>query len=109
MRLIGTVSFLALVFLVSLSEGGLRRPKIRIPPRYAAASMCPTYPLPTPNSSAVLSKMSRFLDELSINVSAAFEAHKAKGGVSLSIVYNDTVIWSHGFGLINESGKLAQL
>eukprot|EP00731_Ephydatia_muelleri_P038870 Em0956g2a len=98
MRLTGSTIFLFLIILVSLSEASLRRPKTRIPTRtHAAASTCPTYPLPTPSSSAVRSKMSMFFDELATNVSAVLKAHSAKGGVSLSIVYNDTVIWNGGF------------
>lgn len=109
MRLTGSTIFLFLIVLVSLSEATLRRPKTRIPTRtHAAASKCPIYPLPTPSSSAVRSQMSKFFDELATNVSAVLEAHSAKGGVSLSIVYNDTVIWNGGFGLINETGKHLQ-
>lgn len=74
-----------------------------------AVTMCPNFPLPAVGASEVLAKLQPFLEAVVKNVSAALEKDKSPGGVALGVVYNDTLIWSKGFGLINQSGKTSTL
>ncbi len=67
-------------------------------------ALCPAIPLPAASPSEVLSKLQPFLEEAAKNISAALEADKSPGGVAINVVYNDTVLWTKGFGLINDSG-----
>ena len=68
------------------------------------AATCPDYPLPSASASDVLSKLQPFLTEAATNISAALKADNSPGGAVVNLVYNDTVIWTKGFGLINDSG-----
>ena len=74
-------------------------------PRGVAIPFCPSYPLPAASPSDLLAKLEPFLEEAAKNISAALEEHKSPGGAVVNVVYNDTVIWTKGFGLINDSGK----
>ena len=67
-------------------------------------NLCPPYPLPSASASDVLSKLQPFLTEAAANISAALKADNSPGGAVVNLVYNDTVIWTKGFGLINDSG-----
>ena len=67
-------------------------------------TLCPNFPLPAVSAPNVLAKLQPFLETVAKNVSAALEKDKSPGGVALGVVYNDTLIWSKGFGLINDSG-----
>jgi len=69
------------------------------------ATLCPSYPLPTASASVLLVKLEPFLEEAVENISAVLQEDRSPGGAVVSIVYNDTVIWTKGFGLINDSGK----
>ena len=39
------------------------------------------------------------------NSSAVLEENKSPGSAVVNLVCNDTVIWTKGFGLINDSGN----
>ena len=67
--------------------------------------VCPSFPLPVANVSDVLSKLQPFLEEAAKNISAALKTDSSPGGAVVSVVYKDSVIWTQGYGLINDSGK----
>ena len=94
------------MFLTSYVQGGAFG--VPLPPTTttrADATPCPSHPLPTASASVLLVKLEPFLEEVAENISAALEEDKSPGGAVVSIVYNDTVIWTKGFGLINDSGN----
>ena len=66
--------------------------------------LCPGHPLPVVDTSDVLARLRPVLDEAAKNISAILREDKAPGGAVVGVVYRDTLIWSQGFGLINDSG-----
>lgn len=70
-----------------------------------ASAECPSFPLPVASPSALLSKLEPALQEAAANITAALQRDKSPGGVVVSFVYRDAVLWTKGFGLINASGK----
>ncbi len=99
---------LTLALLVTLACGGngLFAKHILIHRSDLGRALCPAIPLPAASTSELLSKLQPFLDEAAKNISAALEADKSPGGVAINVVYNDTVLWSKGFGVVNESGRV---
>ena len=73
--------------------------------RGGAVPLCPSYPLPAASPTDLLAKLKPFLEEAAKNISAVLEEDKSPGGAVVNVVYNDTVIWTKGFGLINDSGS----
>lgn len=71
--------------------------------RSGMQQLCPSYPYPVANASSLLAKMQPFLDQVGDKMSQALSS--SPGGAVVSIVYNDTIIWTKGFGLINMSGR----
>lgn len=70
-----------------------------------ASTECPSHPLPVASSAALLSKLEPALQGAAANITAALQKDKSPGGVVVSFVYRDTVLWTKGFGLINMSGN----
>ena len=70
---------------------------------------CADYPLPTLDPASLTAKMSPFLDELASEINATLQANRDTGGVALGFVYNQTLVWFKGFGLIDNSGRLCSL
>ena len=68
--------------------------------------LCHSFPLPAATPSDLLAKLEPFLEEAAKNISAALKEDNSPGGAVVSVVYNDTVIWTKGSGLINDSGKI---
>ena len=66
--------------------------------------LCPGHPLPVVDTSDVLAGLRLTLDEAAKNISAILKEDKAPGGAVVGVVYRDMLIWSQGFGLINDSG-----
>eukprot|EP00731_Ephydatia_muelleri_P030262 Em0021g785a len=64
---------------------------------------CADYPLPTLDPASLTAKMSPFLDELASEINATLQANRDTGGVALGFVYNQTLVWFKGFGLIDNS------
>ena len=68
-------------------------------------SMCPGYPLPEADPSDLQASLAPFFERLAANVSAILKADQySPGGVVVSVVYRDAVIWTRGFGVVNTSG-----
>lgn len=65
--------------------------------------LCPGYPYPVANASTVLQALGPFLEEVSKNMSKVLR--DTPGGSVVAVVYRDTIIWTHEFGLINMSGE----
>lgn len=65
--------------------------------------LCPGHPLPVVDTSDVLAGLRLTLDEAAKNISAILKEDKAPGGAVVGVVYRDMLIWSQGFGLINDS------
>ena len=65
--------------------------------------LCPSYPYPVANASTVLHAMRSYLDDAGNNISTALR--DTPGGAVVSVVYRDTVIWTHEHGLIDMSGE----
>ena len=65
---------------------------------------CPLYPLPVPLS---IEDLQPSIDVVVKNISSALNAGtvRARGSVSLGLVIDQKLIWSKGFGYINESGE----
>ena len=102
------VALVTALVLVACAESSLHPWKVSSRshfPRSGAIPLCPSYPLPAASPSDLLAKLEPFLEEAAKNISAALEEHKSPGGAVVNVVYNDTVIWTKGFGLINDSGK----
>ena len=66
-------------------------------------TLCPSYPYPTADPGTVIQALSPYLEEIGRNMSALIKS--TPGGAVVNIVYRDTIIWSHGDGLINMSGE----
>lgn len=92
------------LLLFAYPAAAINRGQVVFPRAEVGLAVCPAIPLPSASPSEVLHKLQPFLDEAEKNISAALEADKSPGGVAVNVVYNDTVLWSKGFGLINESG-----
>ena len=71
--------------------------------RKVGQSLCPSYPYPTVDPSTLLKILGPFLEELGQNMSSLIKS--TPGGAVVSVVYRDTVIWTHADGLINMSGE----
>jgi CubicO group peptidase (beta-lactamase class C family) len=69
--------------------------------RKVGQSLCPSYPYPTVDPSTLLKILGPFLEELGQNMSSLIKS--TPGGAVVSVVYRDTVIWTHADGLINMS------
>ena len=65
--------------------------------RKVGQTLCPSYPYPTVDPSTLLKV-------LGPNMSTLIKS--TPGGAVVSVVYRDTVIWTHADGLINMSGEL---
>ena len=65
---------------------------------------CPLYPLPVPLS---IEDLQPSIDLVVKNISSALNAGtvRARGSVSVGLVIDQKLIWSKGFGYINESGE----
>ena len=74
---------------------------------YASQTLCPSHPYPTANVSDVLQVLCPYLDEVGKNISSLLST--TPGGAVVSVVYRDTVIWTHGDGAINMSGERLSL
>lgn len=73
--------------------------------KLGAMPLCHSFPLPAATPSDLLAKLEPFLEEAAENISAALKEDNSPGGAVVSVVYNDTMIWTKGSGLINDSGK----
>ena len=102
-----TATILALVVALACEANGLfkLKPRRKLENEDQGVTLCPATPLPVASASEVLSKLQPFLDEAEEKINATLVDDKSPGGVAINVVYNDTVIWSRGFGLINESGS----
>lgn len=97
-----------LSYLVACTESNLHLWQRSSKPYFhklGAVPLCQSYPLPAATPSDLLAKLEPFLEEAAKNISAALKEDNSPGGAVVSVVYNDTVIWTTGSGLINDSGK----
>ena len=106
MRLTEIFSFSLSLALVCSGVVGLKWRHDSTRERKLAASqiLCPSYPYPAANASTMRTMLDPFLQDFAKNASEALK--NSPGGAVVSIVYNDTVIWTQGFGLINMSGEI---
>ena len=79
------------------------------PPEQSSFPLCPGHPLPVVNASDILAKLQPLLDMAARNISAILREDKTPGGAVLGVVYRDSLIWSQGFGLINDSGEVVTI
>ena len=68
---------------------------------------CPGYPDPSASPADVADKLAEAFEAAEKEVAAILAKYNATGGVAMSVVYRDTVLWTKGFGFINMSGKAA--
>ena len=66
--------------------------------------LCVTPPVPSASPGDLLAKLQTTLDSAAQEISDALAEDHSPGGVTVNLVYRDEVIWTKGFGLINESG-----
>lgn len=97
-------AFLALALLFVVTEGQKWRYSVRDEASGYSQTLCPSYPYPVAEASTLLQALQPYLDEIGKNISSLLTT--TPGGAVVSVVYRDTVIWTHGGGAINMSGKL---
>lgn len=84
---------------VGLQDGNRARDKAPL----TSQVLCPSYPYPVVEPSAMQQILAPFLEDVGNKMSA--ELKTTPGGAVVSLVYRDTVIWTYGYGAINMSGK----
>ena len=70
----------------------------------SAFSLCPSLPEAAVSAEKLLSRVEDLLLEADAQIKAALNADKSPGGVALSLIYSDQVLWKGGYGLKNMSG-----
>lgn len=99
--LLSAVFRLSLFFCAILGQKW--NPHVREGTPYASQTLCPSYPYPQADPSTVLKALGPFLEEVGKNMSRVLS--ETPGGAVVSVVYRDTIIWTHGDGAINMSGE----
>ena len=63
---------------------------------------CPDYPPPAISSDTLLQQLQPFLNDLAKNMSNLLQLTESPGGVAIGLVYNQTLLWTKGFGQTNK-------
>ena len=102
------MKLLAVISLFLVCHASLARTLQPLRHQGGDVQLCTSPPAPSASPGDLLAKLQTTLDSAAQEISDALIEDHSPGGVTVNLVYRDEVIWTKGFGLINESGTASQ-